>query len=128
MLSALQPPLPPQRKGGEMDPRLVQNKSRKYLGTVGDRCGALLLWPAAVTCLVSSADVQSKAHPRHCIAPQHCVQLCTARPAPQIPAHPSALLIVPPGRRIAEVGGADGELRRSLWDFVSKYTGAPFLH
>ncbi|PRW57711.1 CHROMATIN REMODELING 5 isoform A [Chlorella sorokiniana] len=26
-----------QRKGGEMDPRLVQNKSRKYLGTVGDR-------------------------------------------------------------------------------------------
>ena len=30
--------LPPQRKGGEMDPRLVQNKSRKYLGTVGDRC------------------------------------------------------------------------------------------
>lgn len=43
-----------QRKGGEMDPRLVLNKSRKYLGTVGDRCGLPALrcrdaWHGAAT-------------------------------------------------------------------------------
>ena len=95
-----------QRKGSSMDAKLVVSKTRKYLQTIGERCAGGRGEPGG------GGQARAGQRQRRC-----CCAACVAPPA-WLPT-PSP----PPLCSISEACEGDTDLRHSLWEFVSQYTG-----